>query len=244
MDQRLQSILEHYESLKIGLDEPFSFHCKQCGKCCIHREDILLNPNDLYRLSKYLGLQPQEIVEQYCETYIGETSRMPVVRLLPRGSVRRCPFLKNQKCSVHAAKPVVCAMYPIGRSILFGQQAAEAPDEAAVPKIQYLLSKTSCKNGSETHTVREVLDSFGIPVEDPFFLAWNQLLLQLRVQVQLLEEAKQDKALQRLWNMILLLMYQNYDTAKAFEPQFKNNREFLLRAASEIGSQEAGAEDE
>lgn len=88
------------------------------------------------------------------------------------------------------------------------------------------------------------MDSFGIPVEDPFFLAWNQLLLQLRVQVQLLEEAKQDKALQRLWNMILLLMYQNYNTAKAFEPQFKNNREFLLSAASEIGSQEAGAEDE
>lgn len=47
MDQRLQHIVEHYDEMCIGTDEHFRFHCKQCGKCCINREDILLNPKDL-----------------------------------------------------------------------------------------------------------------------------------------------------------------------------------------------------
>ena len=47
MDPRLKHIVDHYDTFKIGLDEPFPFHCVQCGKCCVHREDILLNPQDL-----------------------------------------------------------------------------------------------------------------------------------------------------------------------------------------------------
>ena len=49
MNQRLQHIVEHYDEMCIGTDEHFRFHCKQCGKCCINREDILLNPKDLYK---------------------------------------------------------------------------------------------------------------------------------------------------------------------------------------------------
>ena len=31
------------ESMTIGLDDTFKFHCDQCGKCCTHREDIILS---------------------------------------------------------------------------------------------------------------------------------------------------------------------------------------------------------
>lgn len=39
----MNSIKELKEQLgyeEIGLDDTFTFHCTQCGKCCIHREDI------------------------------------------------------------------------------------------------------------------------------------------------------------------------------------------------------------
>lgn len=42
----MNSIKELKEQLgytEIGLDETFKFHCTQCGKCCIHRDDILLS---------------------------------------------------------------------------------------------------------------------------------------------------------------------------------------------------------
>lgn len=51
----MNSIKELKEQLgyeEIGLDDTFTFHCTQCGKCCIHREDILLSPKDLFNIAK------------------------------------------------------------------------------------------------------------------------------------------------------------------------------------------------
>lgn len=51
----MNSIKELKEQLgyeEIGLDDIFVFHCTQCGKCCIHREDILLSPKDLFHIAK------------------------------------------------------------------------------------------------------------------------------------------------------------------------------------------------
>ena len=56
MDTRLKEIVDNFEKMKIGVDEPFKFHCTMCGKCCINREDILLTPKDLYNMSKELKI--------------------------------------------------------------------------------------------------------------------------------------------------------------------------------------------
>lgn len=113
----LQEIADHIDQMTVSLNDTFQFHCTQCGKCCIHREDILLSPYDLYKIARELQLEPIEVCKRYCESYIGNHSRMPIVRLMPQGAVQRCPFLKNQKCSIHKAKPAVCAMFPVGRYI-------------------------------------------------------------------------------------------------------------------------------
>jgi Fe-S-cluster containining protein len=104
----MNSIKEIKEQLgyeEIGLDDTFVFHCTQCGKCCIHRDDILLSPKDLFNIAKKFQITPENALEQYCETYIGSNSRFPVVRLKPQGSVKRCPLLKDRKCLVHDVKP-------------------------------------------------------------------------------------------------------------------------------------------
>ena len=122
MDERLKEIVNNLDTMKIGLDETFKFHCTMCGKCCIHREDILLSPKDIYNMAKELNLSAEDLFKQYCEVYIGPDSKVPIVRLKPRGSVKRCPLLKNRKCIVHKAKPTVCAMFPIGRCIVAANQ--------------------------------------------------------------------------------------------------------------------------
>lgn len=90
MDNRLQYIAENLDAMLIGEDEPFKFHCDMCGKCCINRDDILLNAKDVYNMAKELQMEPADMVKTYCETYIGESSRIPIVRIKPRGSVKRC----------------------------------------------------------------------------------------------------------------------------------------------------------
>ena len=42
MDKRMQEILENYEKNALGMDDTFQFKCRECGKCCKNREDILL----------------------------------------------------------------------------------------------------------------------------------------------------------------------------------------------------------
>ena len=231
MDQRLEHIVDNFEHIKIGVDEPFRFGCRQCGKCCIHREDILLNAFDVYRLSKELQMQPIEMIREYCEVYIGDASRIPVVKLLPQGTVNRCRFLKDRKCSVHKAKPTVCAIYPIGRCIMLKGKNREAPDLLNA-EIQYILDPPECGDKSETHTVREWLSEFGIPLDDPFFKKWHYVIAELRNVICRIEGKTSDDTVKKLWNASFALLYLEYDITQDFRPQFDRNTETLCKCLS------------
>ena len=220
MDDRLQKIVNNFEHMKIGLDDTFKFECKMCGKCCIHREDILLNPKDIYNMAKELNLKTGELVEKYCEAYIGPDSRIPIIRLLPRGSVNRCPLLKDRKCMVHSSKPTVCAMYPIGRCItLLGKTAAD------IDSIQYIFNKPDCKgsDGSETHTVREWLETFGIPVVDEYFIKWQRIAMDMGSAFREMEKKISEETMLMLWNAAFISLYLHYDTEQDFMCQFEEN---------------------
>ena len=222
MDERLKGIVEKLDSMKIGLDEPFKFHCNMCGKCCIHREDILLSPKDIYNMSKELGIKPEGLFERYCEVYVEPDSRVPIVRLKPRGSVKRCPLLKNRKCMVHKSKPTVCAMYPLGRCIV-AANPKEGLKDISQGKFQYIFSDPGCGDASETHTVREYLESFGIPVPDEFFMEWQQTVLEMGNIFRKLEKTVSNETMELVRRAAFIGLYSHYETEKDFMPQFDSN---------------------
>jgi Fe-S-cluster containining protein len=226
MDNNLQYIAEHLDSMTIGVDEPFKFHCDMCGKCCINREDILLNAKDIYNMSKELQMEPVDMFKKYCETYIGESSRIPIVRIKPRGSIKRCPLMKEHKCSVHKAKPTVCAMFPIGRCIKM--DASNQNVEINTSDIRYIFTDPGCGDNSETHTVREWLGEFGIPLEDEFFLAWNRMISELGAIFHKGEKVLSEEGMMAAWNLTFVKIYLDYDMTKEFLPQFKENAEEIL----------------
>lgn len=227
MDKRLQEIMDNFESLKIGVDDSFKFHCKQCGKCCIHREDILLSPKDIYNMSKELRVTPEKLFKQYCEVYIGPDSRIPLVRILPCGAVKRCPLLKDRKCSVHNAKPTVCAMYPIGRSLMV-DYANSTQKKFRVEDIIFIFTGGECGDDTESHTVREWITEFGIPIEDEFFIKWQNLVMELGATFRKMEKMIGLDAMKKVWTVAFVGLYLHYDTEKDFLPQFDENAtEFL-----------------
>ncbi len=227
MDTRLKEIVDNFETMKIGVDEPFKFHCTMCGKCCINREDILLTPRDIYNMSKELEITPEVLFKQYCETYIGSDSRIPIVRLKPRGSVKRCPLLKDRKCSVHKAKPTVCAMFPIGRCIMIDAKK-ESSLQLAPGDTQFIFTAPGCGDDTKTHTVREWLSAFGIPLEDEYFIKWQQTIVELGSIFRKVEKSFQAKTMDLAWTAAFVGLYLNYDMAKDFRPQFEENRQKLL----------------
>ena len=222
MDTRMQNIVDHFEKMQIDVDGTFQFHCTMCGKCCINREDILLTPKDIYGMSKELAVKPEEFFERYCETYIGDSSRIPIVRLKPRGAIKKCPLLKDRKCLVHASKPAVCAMFPIGRCLRLTRYGNPL-EEFATERIEYIFTDPGCGDDTETHTVREWLQDFHIPEEDEFFIKWHQIVFELGSCFREAEEKKYSDRLDMLWMVTFIGLYLSYDTQKDFLSQFEEN---------------------
>lgn len=223
MDQRLKEIVDNLDKLKIGIDDTFKFHCDQCGKCCIHRDDILLNPKDVFKIAKKFGTKPIEIIKTYCETYIGQDSKMPIVRLLPKGPIQRCPFLKEHKCSIHDVKPTVCATFPLGRIITYVDGDDNPLKDLTPGKVQYIFNNPGCGDDSETHTVREWFSDFDIESEDEFFLKWNKLLSAVSMFMRTAEKRFLEKRLNQIYNMMFGILYCMYDINGDFMEQFEYN---------------------
>ena len=80
-----------------------------------------------------------------------------------------------------------------------------------------------------SQTLREWFNSFGIPLNDDFFIEWatfqKNFVTLIREAERLLDEA----AMRQVWNPIFGILYLYYNLEKEFLPQFRENAEKLLR---------------
>ena len=238
MDEEVKKVMDRLANAAIGLEDEFKFHCTQCGNCCRNREDILLNPRDIYSMAKELKMTPDEILQKYCEAYIGNDSRMPIVRLQPRSLARRCPMLKYGKCIIHNAKPAVCAMFPIGRYI--ATKEGEAATGIGAGTIRYIFTNPNCGDDSETHTVREWLKNFGIPEQDGFFIKWQETVIGLVKILPEMEMSGDGETMDIVWAAVLSGLYLHYDTKKDFMPQFEQNVHDVFNTLQKAGGGKGG----
>ena len=118
-----------------------------CGKCpgyCCSYPRIILEPGDLRRLAKELGMSKSEVRKRY--TKIGEPDNEgeepPRIIRHKKDSVfgTICAFfdLKKRRCGVYPGRPQVCRDYP-GRKrcgyyefLTFERDAQEDPDFIAL----------------------------------------------------------------------------------------------------------------
>ena len=221
------------ESMTIGLDDTFKFHCDQCGKCCTHREDIILSPMDIFKMAKELKMTPVEFYHEYCVFNIGEHTKMPIVRLASEGKDTHCVLLKNHRCSVHKVKPAVCAMFPLGRYMSFEKDDYNA-ESIDTSKVKYLLQPPECGDESETHTVREWLSGFDIKLEDEAFVQWQKAISRFSNKFKELEKKQDMLTMMEIWFVVRVSLYLQYDTSKEFLPQFNYNVENLLKLLDDI----------
>ena len=226
-------IFRDLESMTIGLDDTFKFHCDQCGKCCTHREDIILSPMDIFKMAKELKMTPVEFYHEYCVFNIGEHTRMPIVRLTSEGKDTHCVMLKNHRCYVHKVKPAVCAMFPLGRYMSFEKDDYNA-ESIDTSKVKYLLQPPECGDESETHTVREWLSGFDINLEDEAFVQWQKAISRFSSKFKELEKKHDMLTMMEIWFVVRVSLYLQYDTSKDFLPQFDCNVENLLKLLDDI----------
>jgi Fe-S-cluster containining protein len=89
--------------------EAFGYICGRCSKCC-HDKEIHVNPYEVARLARSLGETTSEFRVAWTRDGGGTSLRQT------EGGA--CVFLGPQGCTVHADRPLVCRLYPLGRHVL------------------------------------------------------------------------------------------------------------------------------
>lgn len=214
-NERFSFDLDYMETHKMGLDGTFQFRCKACGKCCKHRDDVLLTPYDLFRIARTLGRTPKEILNHYCECYIGHSSKLPVIRIKPVSPDNSCPFLRNRKCIVHNDKPLVCASFPLAR-VYQANSDCDAP-------FYVLQPGPLCGSSERTVTVRNWLGHLANEESERVGKLNGDLFASLAQEMHRNGAKQPPNVMNQLLNCLVQTLYLFYDTKKEFIPQYEHN---------------------
>ena len=179
---------ENWDDLpRIAAGDSFDFACAGCGGCCRGRRDLVLSGYDLYRIARRLGLSPRIVAGAFGKSYLAPQTLLPALRLTPDPRTGNCRFFEGSACAIHAARPLACALYPLGQSI-----------DPVTAKIEYYVQTPLC--GARTDSGRvlndyltdaAILDRAGIDAR------WAVVCTRLSEQLQ--AAARCDSASHRFW---------------------------------------------
>ena len=200
--------------------EHFAFQCRQCGACCRHvKESVPLEGLDAFRLARYLRDKGEpiqcmdDVLAKYAIPVLLHESGYMVFMLSTVGSDDACIFLKDNKCTIHAAKPRACRTYPIsvGPAMTGGYEAylsMEQPHHFKGP--QQSVKKWIQKRCSQ---------------QDYDF--WETDVGSVQEIARLLEKLPLERKKGALLHF-LRYKYSDFDLDKSFTEQFRSNNQKLL----------------
>lgn len=185
--------------------------CDGCSKCCQGMgNSIVLDPLDTYRLSCGLKKPLADFLGEAVELNVVDGVILPNLRMA--GDSEACSFLNAQgRCSIHAFRPGICRLFPLGRYYENGS-------------FKYFLQTGECT--AKVHSkikVSKWIDTPDLARNQEFVNTWHYLLNQVE---ELLND-NEDDAFRKNLNMFLLNTFylSPYDTERDFYEQFAERLE-------------------
>ena len=106
-------------AVSVSAKEFVTYQCSQCGHCCRRIEGcVMVESLDAYRMAKHLREQhcgvrsTDDVLLQYCEPTPLTDEGYPIYTLKTVGAEASCVFLQGNQCSIYAARPRTCRLYP------------------------------------------------------------------------------------------------------------------------------------
>lgn len=89
--------------------------CKGCSACCCNMgQSIVLDPMDVFRISKGLQMTFEELLVEKIELNVVDSVILPNLKM--QSDRNCCAFLnKEGRCSIHPVRPGICRLFPLGR---------------------------------------------------------------------------------------------------------------------------------
>lgn len=165
--------------------------CKGCSACCQGMgESIVLDPYDVYRLTKGLNLSFEALLDDKIELGVYDGMILPHLKMA--GKNEACAFLNEEgRCSVHNIRPGICRLFPLGRFYENGG-------------FKYFLQIHECKNQNRTKVkVKKWIDTPDLKQNEVFVNKWHDFVNEIQDKMMQVK----DDALFKKVNMFLLQQF-------------------------------------
>lgn len=206
---------------KIGCDD-----CKGCSYCCQEMgESVVLTPFDICELTQHLGRSFDELMEDKIELYMTDGMVLPNLKMSGEtkayGSKEVCGFLNEEgRCSIHAFRPGLCRLFPLGRNYEIKQMETEDGIKE-IKGFQYFIVKDSCPNLNGTKV--KIEKWLGIPnlkKNEEFITTWHYFCKDFQEEMQKLLGAGEDEKVKKINLSMLELFYRKpYEKERDFYEQ-------------------------
>lgn len=185
--------------------------CEGCHACCEQMgESIVLDPLDVWNLCAVTGKSFEGLLQKELELHVVEGLILP--NLAMTGEKEQCAFLNESgRCSIHAKRPGLCRVFPLGRIYEEGE-------------IRYFLQPDACQKPERTKMkISKWLNTPEMKKNEHFLLAWHGFRKELQNRIS--GETGEETA--KTINMFLLnhFFITPYDTAGDFYSQFEARME-------------------
>lgn len=184
--------------------------CAGCSDCCRGMGDsILLDPYDVFRLTVGLGRSFADFLDREVELGVVDGYILPHLKMA--GAEEVCAFLDGQgRCSVHAYRPGICRLFPLGRYYENGA-------------FRYFLQTGECGAIRSKVKVSKWIDTPDQGRYRDFVTQWHYLLNDVEARLKISE----DDMFCRDLNMFLLQTFflKPYEGARDFYEQFREREE-------------------
>jgi hypothetical protein len=180
--------------------------CMNCHACCQHMEHtIILDPLDSFMLMKGLGTGFEELLASAVELNVCDGIILPNLKMTGPDEV--CAFLNEQgRCSVHAFRPGICRMFPLGRIYENGS-------------FSYFLQTNECPYETKSKIkVKKWIDCADLDKNQKFINDWHYFVRELQQKTK--ETAETDFAKTVSMKLLKLFYFLKYDCDRDFYEQF------------------------
>ena len=191
MDKYLEEIsdgklYELNDMAKVGCHD-----CLGCHECCTGMGDtILLDPYDVYRLSRGLGKTVDELMAGPIELHMEEGLILPNLKM--SDTTEACTFLNEEgRCSIHEYRPGICRLFPLGRNY-------------EKEHVNYFVLKDECPARGKTKVkVSKWLSQENIKDYQKYLVDWHNLTKAMRQEML----SSEDEAYKQQTTMLFLQLF-------------------------------------
>ena len=196
------------EMARLGCSE-----CSGCSSCCREMgQSIILDPYDIYQLQTATGQTFAQLMQDMIELHVEDGLILPSVRM--QDGTDACGFLnRDGRCSIHAHRPGLCRLFPLGRNY----------DDGG---LRYFLLEDACRIQNRTKVkIKKWLGIDSLSKYEEFLIIWHDLRKKVRSQIM---ERQSDDYTQEINVKLLETFYRKpYDIERDFYTQFKERNKSI-----------------